>query len=283
MTISFQQPVSRLISIRQSARTHTGEALAPEVLETLSRACAGLDRGLMGEAARFEVVEKPFVKDRGVRLGNYGLQKNPRYFFVGAVKSSAMARQSYGYLMEQLVLKATELELGTCWLGFFERKFFGDFKVAGDEIFPAACTVGQAADRRLFEKISRLAVRGDRRRPWEKLFFEGDFTRPLRLDDPAPYRQALEMVRLAPSSGNSQPWRIVKDPGRPVFHFFLKRVSPLYYRAGLHHIDLGIAMCHFELTAREAGLTGRWQQETPGTVPLPADMTYIMSWCGECG
>jgi nitroreductase len=226
------------------------------------------------------VVEKSFVRGAGVRLGHYGLQKNPRYFFVGAVKKSETARQSYGYLMEQLVLKATELGLGTCWIGFFDRKFFENFQAAPDELFPATCTVGHAADRRLFERISRAAIRADRRKSPETLFFEDGFDAPLSLPSNDPYREALEMVRLAPSSGNSQPWRVVRDTSAPVYHFYMNRARALYYRSGLHHIDLGIAMCHFELAAKELGLSGAWRDRDPGLKELPPDTDYIVSWDG---
>jgi nitroreductase len=280
MPLTFQKSVCDLIRVRQSARTHTGEAIEPAVLKQLTDACARLDRGLLGEAARFEIIEKPFVRGAKVRLGNYGLQKNPRYFFAGAVKQSEMARQSYGFLMEQLVLKATELGLGTCWIGFFDRKFFENFKVASDELFPAACTVGHAADRRLFEKISRAAIRADQRKSPDMLFFAEGFNRPLLPSEASPYREALEMVRLAPSSGNSQPWRVVRDKSGPVYHFYMNKAKALYYKAGLHHIDLGIAMCHFALAAKELGLSGAWRYQEPGLGSLPPDTVYIMSWIG---
>ena len=211
------------------------------------------------------------------------MQKNPRYFFAGVVKKSDMARESYGYLMEQLVLKATELGLGTCWIGFFDRQFFADFPVARDEIFPATCTVGHTAERRLVEKISRAAVRGDQRKDWKRLFFENDFNTPLSLAEDSPYREILEMVRLAPSSGNSQPWRIVKDPQGPLWHFYLSKTKNLYFKAGLHHIDLGIAMCHFELAAGESGLSGLWLQSPSDPAGIPADTFYIMSWMENNG
>ncbi len=278
MTLAFQQSVKDLIRMRKSARTHTGAALEPAKQEALTAACARLDRGILGEAARFTLLEKPFVKGENVRLGNYGLQKNPRYFFAGAVKDSEMSHESYGYLMEQLVLKATDLELGTCWIGFFDKKFFADFPVNEDERFPAACTVGYPADRRFFEKISRTAVRADKRKNWDALFFQGDFNVPFSAQTDSPYRKALEMVRLGPSSGNSQPWRIVRENDRPVFHFYMKKIRNIYFRAGLHHIDLGIAMCHFELTLNELGISGRWRRRDPDLQTLPPETAYTMTW-----
>ena len=49
---------------------------------------------------------------------------------------------------------------------------------------------------------------------------------------------------------------------------------------GLQRVDLGIAMCHFELTARELGFAGRWAVQDPD-IAKPDDRTeYIVSWIG---
>lgn len=92
------------------------------------------------------------------------------------------------------------------------------------------------------------------------------------------------MVRLAPSASNKQPWRIVKETGRDVFHSYLKE-NPIYNRIlgeiKIQNLDLGIAMCHFELAARELGLKGSW--EITGGTKLETkgnELKYIVSWIG---
>jgi hypothetical protein len=43
-------------------------------------------------------------------------------------------------------------------------------------------------------------------------------------------------------------------------------------------LDLGIAMCHFELTARELGLLGKWISTEPA-ITKPDELTeYTVSW-----
>ena len=52
----------------------------------------------------------------------------------------------------------------------------------------------------------------------------------------------------------------------------------------MQRLDLGIAMCHFELTAQELSLKGRWiVQEPPIEKPQEVSsrdnlMEYIASW-----
>ena len=46
----------------------------------------------------------------------------------------------------------------------------------------------------------------------------------------------------------------------------------------LQRLDMGIAMCHFELAADEAGFDGEWVVDDPG-IELPDDLTeYTTSW-----
>jgi hypothetical protein len=44
----------------------------------------------------------------------------------------------------------------------------------------------------------------------------------------------------------------------------------------LQEIDMGIALCHFELTARELGLPGGWRQDD--TAPKIKSWEYVASW-----
>ncbi len=41
-------------------------------------------------------------------------------------------------------------------------------------------------------------------------------------------------------------------------------------------IDMGVAMCHFEVAAGELNLLGGWEQKPPAVVP--EQWEYIASW-----
>ena len=61
---------------------------------------------------------------------------------------------------------------------------------------------------------------------------------------------------------------------------YLRRTAG-YGRIGeieLQQIDLGIAMCHFELTARDLDLAGRWSFENPDLDDLPPRTEFVASW-----
>jgi hypothetical protein len=44
----------------------------------------------------------------------------------------------------------------------------------------------------------------------------------------------------------------------------------------LQNVDMGIAMCHFEISAKELGLKGDWSAYDPHI--KSAGMEYIVSW-----
>ena len=278
----FDRPITETIRARRSVRTYSAEAIEPGKLHLLQQACASVGEAPFGEDARFRVVDRPFERGAPVNVSDYGLQRNPRYFFTGAIKASGMALEGYGHLLEHLVLRATELGLGTCWMGYFNRGFFADFELAQDELFPATSVVGVPAERpRLGERMIRFAIRADARKEWKELFFRGAFGTPLSKAEAGDHAEPLEMLRLAPSSGNTQPWRVVKQEGEDVYHLYLRKVKQSYYDAGMHNIDIGIAMSHLELTAREMGLDGQWGVADPELRSVPNDTEYRVSWVGK--
>jgi hypothetical protein len=84
-------------------------------------------------------------------------------------------------------------------------------------------------------------------------------------------------VRAAPSAFNAQPWRIAKEPGRPVFHLGI--AGPAGDRSR-RRLDAGIAMCHFALVAAERRLPGAWNGPSSGTRHplLPPGVVPVASW-----
>ena len=111
----------------------------------------------------------------------------------------------------------------------------------------------------------------------EELFYEGSIETPLPKDSAGNYTTPLECVRIGPSACNKQPWRIIKDHDN--YHFYIKR-TPGYDKVlgpiRIQSIDMGIAMCHFELSSREMGLDGLWKVKDPQI--KNRDMEYLVSW-----
>jgi hypothetical protein len=70
-------------------------------------------------------------------------------------------------------------------------------------------------------------------------------------------------------------WRFYLRRTAGYEHDPLKRFLDL---ADMQRLDMGIAMCHFELSAKEFGLAGQWVVEDDlDQFPVP-NTEYIVSW-----
>ena len=282
-----ESPISMIETIkkRTSIRSYKEEALATDLKERI-RSSFKEDRGPFGGRVRYELIVKDLAKkDSDLKLGTYGVIKGAASFVVAVIQEGEHDLEDFGYVFEKFILNATALGLGTCWLGGTYTK--GEFSKAiaqkEQEILPCITPLGYPAQKRsLVETAMRLAAGSKTRKPWREIFFKEDFEQPLSEDEAREYATPLEMVRLAPSASNKQPWRIVRDQGQ--FHFYLQHTKGYGKMLGfdIQRVDLGIAMCHFELAAQELGLKGQWVVEHSRlhnvNLKLPEDTNYIVSW-----
>lgn len=195
------------IQIRHSDRTYNGLRIDHPSIEAIRNSIAS-ERPLLKD------VDKPLIKiidndNSGGQLGTYGFIKGARQFLVMAASDSSAAHVQAGYMLEQTILDVTCNGLHTCWLGgTFSRGPFSDaMGDCGGRKVIIVVPIGHIAPKRRFsERMMRRIVKADHRKPFETLFsFEPGLASCPAADIVA--RKALEAVRLAPSSSNSQPWR----------------------------------------------------------------------------
>jgi len=271
------------IKRRISVRTYTSQPIEEEKKQRIIDLVYSNHIGPFGHSVRFELIDFSKMERSEIRsLGTYGFISRANLYIVSAVKDHARAMEDLGYCFEKVILVATNLGLGTCWLGgtFKRANFAKRIHVSDDEIVPAISPIGYADERRTTrERAIRRFAKSDERKPWEELFFDGDMDTPLSKEDSGKYATALECVRLGPSASNNQPWRIVKQEDQGTLRFYLKRTKgydKLFKGVDLQRIDMGIAMCHFELSGREIGLDGRWEEGNPDL--HLGNVEYIASW-----
>ena len=198
----------------------------------------------------------------------------------GKIKCIPNADVAFGYSFEKFVLYAQSLGIGTVWLGgTMNRSAFEQaMELDVDEFMPCASPLGYPAEKMsLREGMMRKAIKADERLPFEELFFDGTFDIPLTKEKAGKLTQPLEMVRLSPSAVNKQPWRVIVTDN--VVHFYLQRSKGFGHGENLdiQKVDMGIALCHFDLTAKELGFHIRFEQDDPMLIKL-SDIEYIASY-----
>ena len=286
----FSKPVSEIIRERTSWRQYADEPLNVEDRTRLAVFLAGNSRAPFESRVRFELIAATQEDQDALKgLGTYGFIRNAPAFIAGATRDSLHSLEVFGYLMEKSILYATDLGLGTCWLGgtFNKSNFATKISAQEGELVAAVAAVGyRTSERGRFDAMTRWVAGSRNRKPWDAMFFSGAFGVPLSVAEAGPYGDVLESVRLGPSASNKQPWRVVKQTDSNIFHLILER-TPGYQRnfdwatnADLQRLDMGIAMCHFELVARERGLEGSWPALQPPALDLPAMTQHIATWVG---
>ncbi len=186
-------------------------------------------------------------------------------FIIAMSEEKTVSMQKMGFRMEQMILFATQHGLGTCWVGgMFTEERIGAFLGLdkGERVialtplgYPDTSFYGRVAH----DVIELGAMNFGRRKPLSQIAFGPDWGSPLETEDKE-LLEALECARLAPSWANTQPWRFLVSQKDVIAVADAKgRYSSI--RDGKHYyrLDVGIAMAHFFLAAKEMGWSGSWQ------------------------
>jgi nitroreductase len=280
--MEFNKSVQDIIRQRQSIRAYSNVPFKKETIENIEQILEYNKVGPFGNIVNFHLIEKEVAKENHkIKLGTYGFITGARYFIAGEANKLPFCFEDYGFLLEKIILHLTDLGLGTCWLGgTFNRSEYSKILNSNtNTVIPAITPVGYFPESKsMRERLVRWAASSDNRKSWNELFFFNSFESPILSDEASMFAQPLEMVRLAPSASNKQPWRIIKENNS--FHFFLKRTPGYgkYFKdVDLQRIDMGIAMAHFQLTCQSMSLPGSWKQ-VEMNIDKKYDVEYIASW-----
>jgi nitroreductase len=164
---------------------------------------------------------------------SYGLFGGVRSFFamVGNTEDEYL-KEKIGYFGELLVLEATKLGLGTCWVGgSFDRKHC-PCTLTRNQSLVCVITVGNIEDKQTIREKTIYRLIHHKRKPLE-YFYTSDVTNP-----PEWFLAGIRAASIAPSAANLQP-----------VHFILKNgsVTAQVQNPQKDQIDLGISKVHFEL------------------------------------
>lgn len=152
-----------------------------------------------------------------------------------------------GFMGEALVLEATAMGLGTCWLGadFYPDIVSRNVNLQSDEAVHCVIAIGKA----------ELPAFAPKRMELQKLCGMSE----AQLGELGAWqKEAVLAARIAPSAVNFQPWKIVADKAsvsvleRPVLY---KKYAPL---------DRGICMLHAAVGAYHAGREAVWKKTESG-------------------
>lgn len=254
------------IKERRSVRSFNGEPLSGSVTTALMEFARNIENPFGGSHS---IRLKQFDLKNGFKPSTYGMIRGASDFFLMGIADDEISALAAGFGFEQVVLKAWQLGLGTCWIAatFKGTDFDNGEPWPAGQTLRIVCPVGKAAPKRMIEKIARMAIGSNNRKPFSDLFFTDGFTKPLSPD--SRYGEPLEMLRLAPSSTNSQPWRVLVEGDTVHFYCVPKSQASV--------LDCGIGISHFYLTERFNGHTGSFFKADPSPAPH-LNWRYLISY-----
>lgn len=265
------------ITDRHSSRTFEPRPIDSTLFDRLQDFCAGLPPTT---AARVALVPTAPAEVFTGFAGGYGrVVGAPTALVVIGTESEPTVQECAGYLGEAVVLEATSLGLGTCWIaGFFDRAVASTLvPVAPGERVLAISPLGYAQSRpRAGERLLKRLAGSHKRKPITEVAPGFDTE-----GWPDWAKNGVQLARNAPSAGNRQPWRFELDLGPPSSQSHAGpgersgTLTVLSVKGGYEgnisrRLDCGIAMLHFEVGARMVGVSGRWE-----TLKAPAVARYI--------
>jgi hypothetical protein len=264
---------------RISVRTYVKKPLLKMETEALQKLIDEMKNltGPFGHKVRYFVDhQQKNLDDEAKRIGTYGFIKNAPSFVGAVVKNEFTGMIDFGYLFEHFILLLTKRGYGTCWLaGTFDRSAF-DHYVNEGEVIPAITPMGIPEDHMsLRERAIRLAIKANRRKSFEEMFFISDIKHPLTEGKKHPIEDALKLVQLAPSASNKQPWRMIVDEQN--VHVYLER-TPNYGTGKsfvMQALDIGIAMKHFEVGLQSLNIHYHLIQKP---YQAPSTFEYIITY-----
>ncbi|MFN2153311.1 MAG: nitroreductase family protein [Anaerolineales bacterium] len=253
--------------LMESVRMHSGE---PKISQS---------------TVRFEYVSAPLTVWPTVNATEFLVAIAPKEY-------NRLAVMDVGRSLQKIVMDATRMGLGTCWIGpgadqASVAQHLGDrFKPDQDHII-CVCAVGYKSNYiPIFLRIFNAQF--NRRLPLSELFFaDADFRHPLNLDA-APFNRfgrTYEICQWAPSSYNGQTTRcvaITEQEGEVVelkrFDFYATTASRYYAP-----VAVGIWCANWEMGCEALGIHGHFDvifadKNTPPSLPK-----YDVSWVLDKG
>jgi nitroreductase len=256
-----------VIRKRISIRHYESRPVPGEILQTVVKSgenSVALDDSIR---VRFHLIEEGrLVASRMTYLtGARFLFGSSPHFIIATSEEKPLFMLNMGFRMEQMILFATQYGLGTCWVGgMFTEERIGAFLGLdkGERVivltplgYPDTSFYGRVAH----DVIELGAMNFGRRKPLKQIAFGSDWGSPLETEGKE-LLEALECARLAPSWVNAQPWRFLVT-GKEIIAVADVKGRYSSVRDGKHYyrLDVGIAMSHFFLVAKEMGWSGSWR------------------------
>lgn len=275
----------KVIEKRRSVREYKEKELDAKDLELVMEYIGDMPQLVDGAAISAKLFEGTQVFERLQGVAGYnGVMIQAPHYIVLTAKPEPNFLSAAGYAGEWLVLNVTKHDIATCWVSTNnnEAKIHKLLDLPVEEEVVGIIAMGYAkGDMRVSNIFKRQGADATAKlmsyQHVDSEFHEVPVSGRLSIEEIAYMKawgvpatiESLEVLgftevfyymRMAPSSANKQPWRIVVDKDK-----FLLTMSKDdgYDDDRLALLEAGIAMIYFEVAMHDAGFPGAWTFEIP--------------------
>ncbi|MBZ9606914.1 nitroreductase family protein [Clostridium estertheticum] len=228
------------INLRKSIRNYKDKKISGEHLQeikTIINDAKPLFDNIPMEVLLIEDGEKITDTFKGL-ISKYTKVKAPHYLaFTSEIKESHL--ENIGFIGEEIVLKLTELGIGTCWLGsaIKQELFKTIFKVKDKQSYIILVAFGYptsqlkpVVNRKRFDKIKLVTGAYENQ-----------------------YETIIQSLIDAPSAINSQPWKLSINNNKFDLYLDNRNILTKKMLKDTNRIDMGIGLSHLYNSAIELG------------------------------
>ena len=243
------------IETRISCRAFTEQRIDQVIFDALANEIAAIN----DEADLHFQLYGPRDDGSVIDMNRKMFSGEPAAYAALVAKKGPIPEEQLGYYGERLVLKATQLGLGSCWVASTYDKMTTRVELGEGEVLHDVIPLGyRPAKMPLVQRTIRGSIRA--RSKQNRDLFQGPW--PLE-QAPTWIQAAIQAVQIGPSAVNEQPvvFTMASDSSP------LKATLP-HVKSGMEYTDLGIAKLHFQLATEANGMRGTWEWGEGGSFIL---------------
>jgi nitroreductase len=249
------------ITLRKSIRNYKENSVSAEHLQkikTIINETKPLFDNIPMETFLIEDGKKITATFKGL-IGKYTKVEAPHYLaFTSEIQQGHL--ENIGFIGEEIVLKLTELGIGTCWVGAAvkEEIFKTIVKVQDKQSYIILIAFGYPV-----EELKKVTTR---KRLDRSKVVKGTYENQ--------YETIIQSLIDAPSAVNSQPWKLSINNNK--FDLYLENRNLLTKKMlkDMNHIDMGIGLSHLYNSAIELGYKVELKQTSHSEI---SNSLYIIS------
>lgn len=236
---------------RHSIRKYGEKAVEGNIFDKINEYIENAETLYSKIQYRIEVVREP-EKVRELKIGFMGgkISINAPCCMIAITEKVQGCYENIGFIQEQIVLKMTQLGIGTCWLGTFDRDAIGKkYHVKENESIANVIAFGYL-QKSFYNNGLRKLLGTTKRKEVDEIVYYKKWNEKsnLFLEDNQDICKILKRSTTAPSADNGQPVRIVADESN--LHIFSMNQKNKYCK-----IDAGIFISHIILLLREYNIS----------------------------